>query len=181
MTMGEKIVESNPLMEAFGNAKTLRNNNSSRFGKFTSLHYTKKHTISGCHITNLLLEKSRVVYQPMGERNYHVFYQIQTTPASKYSLKGEPETEHYTNQSGCIEVQDMNDAEEFDLTVQSMQAVNIVGAEVDSIMQTVAAVICLGNVNFTAAEPCAVDGKPPSLPPSLMAPVVPGSTIDPAC
>ena len=158
--MGEKIVESNPLMEAFGNAKTLRNNNSSRFGKFTSLHYTQKHTISGCHITNLLLEKSRVVFQPKGERNYHVFYQIQQSKnASSFKISGDAETEHYTNQSGCIEVADMDDGEEYDMTLKSMKAVDISDAEIQCVMNVVAAVINIGNLKFTKSEPTAIDGE----------------------
>jgi myosin heavy subunit len=160
MTMGEKIVESNPLMEAFGNAKTLRNNNSSRFGKFTSLHYTQKHTISGCHITNLLLEKSRVVVTAEGERNYHIFYQIQTAKnLAALKLSGDPNNERYTNQSGCTEVTDMDDAEEYDLTVASMKAVDISDAEVNSVMNVVAAIINIGNLKFTASDPAQLDGS----------------------
>jgi myosin-5 len=77
--MGEKIVASNPLLEAFGNAKTLRNNNSSRFGKFTALNYSPQSFITGSKITNLLLEKSRITFQPNGERNFHVYYQLQAS------------------------------------------------------------------------------------------------------
>jgi myosin heavy subunit len=160
MSMGEKIVESNPLMEAFGNAKTLRNNNSSRFGKFTSLHYTQKHTISGCHITNLLLEKSRVVTTAEGERNYHIFYQIQTAKnIASFKISGDPNTETYTNQSGCTEVVDMDDAEEYDLTVASMKAVDISDAEIQAVMSIVASIINIGNLRFTSSDPTQLDGQ----------------------
>jgi len=156
MTMGEKIVESNPLMEAFGNAKTLRNNNSSRFGKFTALHYTPQHTISGCHITNLLLEKARIVHQAEGERNFHIFYQLQAGAASKYGLNGGATAQEYTKV--CTSVSDMNDTEEYAETIKSMKAVDISDGEIDNVMKIVAGVLQLGNVKFTSSDHSAVDG-----------------------
>jgi len=80
ISTAERLVESSPLLEALGNAKTLKNSNSSRFGKFTALHFSDNPfgigVIEGGQLTNLLLESSRVSYQPEGERNFHIFYQV---------------------------------------------------------------------------------------------------------
>jgi myosin heavy subunit len=72
----ERVLESNPLLESFGNAKTLRNDNSSRFGKFIEIQFDHHGKIVGAEIMNFLLEKTRIVSQSVGERNYHIFYQV---------------------------------------------------------------------------------------------------------
>uniref|UniRef100_A0A8C4RIN7 Unconventional myosin-VI n=1 Tax=Erpetoichthys calabaricus TaxID=27687 RepID=A0A8C4RIN7_ERPCA len=72
----ERIVEANPLLEAFGNAKTVRNNNSSRFGKFVEIHFNEKNSVVGGFVSHYLLEKSRICVQSKEERNYHIFYRL---------------------------------------------------------------------------------------------------------
>lgn len=77
-----QVLQTNPLLEAFGNARTLRNNNSSRFGKLIEIYFSKSQNICGALIQTYLLEKSRVTHQLHSERNYHVFYQVTSTPSS---------------------------------------------------------------------------------------------------
>lgn len=105
--IANRIMESNPLMEAFGNAKTLRNNNSSRFGKFVRVYFDDaSHRIAGASITSYLLEKSRVVAQASGERNYHVFYQlcvgIGDAQRATLGLRRDMTAFRYLSQSGCV-------------------------------------------------------------------------------
>src|SRR5690606_12399911 len=98
-----QIVASNPIMESFGNAKTLRNDNSSRFGKFIELMYTADGYITGAVIRTYLLETIRVAHQSKGERNYHIFYEVfaglSPEEREQYGLLSLKDF-HYTNQSG---------------------------------------------------------------------------------
>jgi myosin protein heavy chain len=104
-----KILDSNPILESFGNAKTLRNNNSSRFGKYMKIFFEKEGSIKSSLIETYLLEKNRVVYQAENERNYHIYYML-LTGASKdmkkdFGLKDKDiDSFHYLNQSGCIKI-----------------------------------------------------------------------------
>ena len=102
-SLAEAILQSNPVLEAFGNAKTSRNNNSSRFGKFVKILIEEKGAICGAKMASYLLEKSRVVTVAEGERNYHVLYHLAagSPPAQQSSLglSGGPKAFHYLNQS----------------------------------------------------------------------------------
>lgn len=97
-----KLLDANPILEAFGNAKTTRNNNSSRFGKFIEVHYDSKYNLVGGYISHYLLEKSRICTQSEGERNYHVFYLLCAGAPKEIREKlciGKPDDFHYL--SGC--------------------------------------------------------------------------------
>uniref|UniRef100_A0A669C9W6 Unconventional myosin-VI n=1 Tax=Oreochromis niloticus TaxID=8128 RepID=A0A669C9W6_ORENI len=99
----ERIVEANPLLEAFGNAKTVRNNNSSRFGKFVEIHFNEKNAVVGGFVSHYLLEKSRICRQSPEERNYHIFYRLCAGAPEDIRQKfhlSSPDTFRYLNR-GC--------------------------------------------------------------------------------
>ncbi|KAM1380691.1 hypothetical protein ACFX2I_022389 [Malus domestica] len=146
----QQVLESNPVLEAFGNAKTVRNNNSSRFGKFVELQFDKTGRISGAAIRTYLLERSRVCQVSDPERNYHCFYMLCSAPpedVEKYKL-GNLRTFHYLNQSNCYELDGVDDSKEYLITRKAMDVVGISSDEQDAIFRVVAAILHLGNVNF---------------------------------
>merc|ERR1719457_84242 len=115
----DQIVHTNPVLEAWGNAKTIRNNNSSRFGKFIRIHFGTSGKLSGGDIEVYLLEKSRIVYQLKAERNYHIFYQMMCSERpdmiESLQLTTNPKDYFWISQ-GVTKVEGMDDKEEFDLT-----------------------------------------------------------------
>mmetsp|Transcript_7296 Transcript_7296/g.8849 ORF Transcript_7296/g.8849 Transcript_7296/m.8849 type:complete len:1339 (-) Transcript_7296:217-4233(-) len=148
----EKILVANPLLEAFGNAKTIRNINSSRFGKWMEVYFNPRTSkMVGSQILNYLLERSRVVHQQSNERNYHIFYELcgDSDCSQKYNL-GAPETFNYLNQSGCVDVPQINDADEFASVKEAMGLLEFTSEEQDSILQLTSAVLWLGNVVFSS-------------------------------
>ncbi|XP_057549511.1 myosin-6-like isoform X2 [Amaranthus tricolor] len=150
----QKVLESNPVLEAFGNAKTVRNNNSSRFGKFVEIQFDKNGRISGAAIRTYLLERSRVCQVSDPERNYHCFYMLCAAPkeiVQRYKL-GNPRTFHYLNQSNCIELDGVDDGKEYLATKRAMDVVGISPEEQDAIFRVVAAVLHLGNIEFTKGK-----------------------------
>uniref|UniRef100_A0A673A8G4 Osteoclast-stimulating factor 1 n=1 Tax=Sphaeramia orbicularis TaxID=375764 RepID=A0A673A8G4_9TELE len=114
------ILQSNPLLEAFGNAKTVRNNNSSRFGKYFEIQFSRGGEPDGGKISNFLLEKSRVVSQNENERNFHIYYQL-IEGASAQQKEGlgimTPDYYYYLNQSGTYKVDGTNDSKDFHETM----------------------------------------------------------------
>ncbi|KAI5013652.1 hypothetical protein ZWY2020_037182 [Hordeum vulgare] len=146
----EQILESNPVLEAFGNAKTVRNNNSSRFGKFVEIQFDQYGKISGAAIRTYLLERSRVCQISDPERNYHCFYMLCAAPPEdreKYKV-GEAKTFHYLNQSNCIDLNGFDDSKEYIETRRAMGIVGMSNDEQDAIFKVVAAILHLGNVDF---------------------------------
>ncbi|KAH9626894.1 hypothetical protein KSS87_002294 [Heliosperma pusillum] len=153
-TVEQQVLESNPVLEAFGNAKTVRNNNSSRFGKFVEIQFDMKGRISGAAIRTYLLERSRVCQISDPERNYHCFYLLCSAPkedAEKYKL-GNPQSFHYLNQSNCYELVGIDDAQEYLATRRAMDIVGISKQEQDAIFRVVAAILHLGNVEFCKGQ-----------------------------
>ncbi|KAK2412429.1 Myosin family protein with Dil domain-containing protein [Trifolium repens] len=153
-TVEQQVLESNPVLEAFGNAKTVRNNNSSRFGKFVEIQFDNKGRISGAAIRTYLLERSRVCQVSDPERNYHCFYLLCAAPAEereKFKL-GNPSSFHYLNQSNCYVLDGVDDAEEYLATRRAMDIVGISEEEQEAIFRVVAAVLHLGNIEFAKGE-----------------------------
>ncbi|KAL4561162.1 hypothetical protein LXL04_033324 [Taraxacum kok-saghyz] len=146
----QQVLESNPVLEAFGNAKTVRNNNSSRFGKFVEIQFNEQGKISGAAIRTYLLERSRVCQVSDPERSYHCFYMLCAAPpevAEKYKL-GNPRTFHYLNQSNCYELVGLDEANEYLTTVKAMDVVGISPEEQEAIFRVVAAILHIGNIEF---------------------------------
>ncbi|XP_050382191.1 myosin-17-like isoform X2 [Argentina anserina] len=153
-TVEQQVLESNPVLEAFGNAKTVRNNNSSRFGKFVEIQFDKSGRISGAAIRTYLLERSRVCQVSDPERNYHCFYLLCAAPPEdreKFKL-GNPKDYHYLNQSSCYVLDGIDDSEEYAATRRAMDVVGISDEEQDAIFMVVAAILHLGNVEFAKGE-----------------------------
>ncbi|ETW03244.1 hypothetical protein H310_05641 [Aphanomyces invadans] len=150
-----RVLESNPILEAFGNAKTMRNNNSSRFGKFIRLGFEPNGSLLGASILTYLLERVRLVSQGPGERNYHIFYELlagaSPEEAAEFSLAS-AETFRYLNQSGCILRQDgVDDAMSYRDTIHAMTTLGIDRDEQKNVLQLVASILHLGNIEFDAA------------------------------
>jgi myosin I len=147
----DMVLATNPLLESFGNAKTLRNNNSSRFGKYLQIHFNAQGEPVGADITNYLLEKTRVVGQITNERNFHIFYQFTKGASKQYrELFGvqTPDTYVYTSRSKCLDVDGMDDLADFQDTLSAMKVIGLSQAEQDSIFRMLAAVLWTGNIQF---------------------------------
>jgi len=99
-----QVLQANPLLEGFGNAKTVRNHNSSRFGRWIEIHFDETGAIASARIEQYLLEKSRVVHQASSERSYHMFYMLCESDAGAALGLGHPSTYRFLNNSGCYDV-----------------------------------------------------------------------------
>lgn len=146
----EVLWGSNPVLESFGNAQTIRNNNSSRFGKYIVLQNNRIGQVIGGYIDNYLLERSRVVYQAEGERNFHAFYQLLAGATDKereqWSLLSPEDYTYLGNEDSKIE--GVNDAQNFVDVRKNMTSVGISHEEQQSIFQQLAAILWIGNIHF---------------------------------
>ena len=151
--ISDAILKSNPITEAFGNAKTSRNNNSSRFGKFIKVHFSEFGAVAGAQIRTYLLERSRVSAVSKGERSYHIFYQllVGATAEMRTSLKlGKlgPADFSLLRQSGCIDVPSINDKEDYETISDAFLACGVDKADRAELFAIVAGLLHLGNVHF---------------------------------
>ncbi|OAX41215.1 hypothetical protein K503DRAFT_848546 [Rhizopogon vinicolor AM-OR11-026] len=149
-----QILQANPILEAFGNAQTQRNNNSSRFGKFIRISFSPDGSISGANIDWYLLEKSRVVVRSAAERNFHVFYQLLSSGGSlKDTLLLDQSLEEYEflNKSKR-EVDGVNDCEDWDALINALDIVGFTVAEQFDLFRIVAAILHIGNIDIRSTK-----------------------------
>lgn len=150
----KKVIESNPLLESFGNAKTVRNDNSSRFGKFLELQFSRGCNLLGSNVVTYLLEKSRVVHHSAGERTFHIFYQLLAAPEKlkqSCGLKGLTRGElTYAGMGGDTTeiIEGISDVDRFKRTVEALRLVGIDEEDCSALWRIVASVLLLGQVEF---------------------------------
>ncbi|NWV78065.1 MYO19 protein, partial [Dasyornis broadbenti] len=157
----KRVLDSNPVMEAFGNACTLRNNNSSRFGKYIQLQLDRFHHLTGASIQTFLLEKTRVAYQAPSERNFHIFYQITKGATAEERLEWNlPEGAEYRwlpNSERDL------DEDGFEVTRGAMFHLGIGRATQNNIFKVLSGLLHLGNVQFSnpvdESQPCELEDK----------------------
>jgi myosin-5 len=142
-----RILQTNPILESFGNAKTERNDNSSRFGKLIDIDFDDAGAMRGARIQTYLLEKSRVVAPAEGERSYHVFYAT-NDERSELSVPRDPAEFEYLAASSALDVDGRDDARECDALRDALATVGIDELATKEIFRTVSAVLWLGNVEF---------------------------------
>ncbi|KAF7471632.1 hypothetical protein GHT09_017294 [Marmota monax] len=149
----DKVLASNPITEAVGNAKTTRNDNSSRFGKYTEISFDERNQIIGANMRTYLLEKSRVVFQSENERNYHIFYQLCASAQQsefKHLKLGSAEEFNYTRMGGSTVIEGVNDRADM---VETQKTFKLLGFKEDfqmDVFKILAAILHLGNVQIAA-------------------------------
>lgn len=165
-----QILATNPILESFGNAKTTRNDNSSRFGKYIQILFDGRQEIVGARIRTYLLERSRIVFQPTTERNYHIFYQLCAGAPSKerkdLGLDTDVTKFHYLKQGGptSTPISGVDDAEEFRATQQALSTVGISVEKQWAVFRLLSALLHLGNVKITQTRTDSViDDADPAL------------------
>ncbi|RHY23241.1 hypothetical protein DYB25_007615, partial [Aphanomyces astaci] len=152
-----KVLKSNPLLEAFGNAKTIRNDNSSRFGKFTQLQFDHEHQLVGAKCRHYLLEKSRVVTQSdPHERNYHIFYQLVASNDPRWNLlQNQPNQQQhatsfaYLQGDRCLSSSFSLDATRYTATREALTTIGMPHVDQLALLDALAGILHVGQVSFT--------------------------------
>lgn len=158
----DKVLEANPLLESFGNAKTVRNDNSSRFGKFIELQFDEQSMLSGSKCVTYLLEKTRVVSQTSMERNYHILYQLLASPdEAKKVMQLAGKSKSYFNyvNSGDQKtdiIEGIHDSDRYHLTIQALSLLGISGNLRNCLLQSLAGVLYLGQITFSGSDSAAL-------------------------
>ncbi|XP_021350590.1 myosin heavy chain, non-muscle-like isoform X2 [Mizuhopecten yessoensis] len=153
LTLGElenQLLQANPILEAFGNAKTIKNDNSSRFGKFIRINFDSSGYISGANIETYLLEKSRAIRQAEQERCFHIFYQFLygATPHQRKEFLLEDIGNYHFLTHGSVPVGGVDDTGEFRQTVEALTIMGISPEDQSAIMRVISSVLLFGNMTF---------------------------------
>uniref|UniRef100_A0A673LXU4 Unconventional myosin-Ih-like n=1 Tax=Sinocyclocheilus rhinocerous TaxID=307959 RepID=A0A673LXU4_9TELE len=151
----DRLLLSNPVLEAFGNAKTLKNDNSSRFGKYMDIQFDHQGAAVGGHVLSYLLEKSRVVHQNHGERNFHIFYQLVEGGEDELlrwlGLERNCQNYRFLIQGECAKVSSINDKSDWKTVQKALTIIEFSEKDIEHLFAILASVLHLGNVHFGAS------------------------------
>ncbi|XP_032591829.1 myosin heavy chain, muscle isoform X20 [Drosophila grimshawi] len=150
-SLEDQVVQTNPVLEAFGNAKTVRNDNSSRFGKFIRIHFGPTGKLAGADIETYLLEKARVISQQSLERSYHIFYQIMSGAVAGVKdmcFLSDNIYDYFNVSQGKVTVPSIDDSEEFQLADQAFDILGFTKEEKENVYRITAAVMHMGGMKF---------------------------------
>lgn len=146
----QQLLKANPILEAFGNAKTVKNDNSSRFGKFIRINFDASGYIAGANIETYLLEKARIIRQQPDERTFHIFYQLLMGASKEYKsefILEDPKNYAFMSKGG-VKVPGIDDVEEFQATIASMKVMGMTDEDMGSVFKVISAALLFGNMEF---------------------------------